>query len=670
MIRKLQDIAEWQVSSASTEPVILCAADDNYVKPLTVMLHSAARSLKPGNTINAIVLDGGISDENLAAIKESLVDLPIQTFTIKPGLQDVDSLMTSHHITHTAYLRLLAGRLLPDSVDKVIYLDSDVLVRGDLTELWEYELGNNYALAVPDIACPYVDARYADCNFKKSSPYFAAISPIANWKELGLDPDALYFNSGVMVLNVRRMREERIERKLLRCLSENARFVWCWDQYALNVVFADAWRPLPLRWNQGAHVFEFPNQNHSPFNIDEFVETKDFPSIIHFTTEWKPWDFGNKHPLKHLYFEELDRTVWRGWRPEKVELSVGRVWQSFATEFVKQWVIQYRKLFGRSSVPSATSVAMLPTADATPQNALRAKSIYQPQRLKEQLTIFTIPRAFVGSTNTIQRNAINSWRQFAEFADILLIGDDEKTRKTADELSVRHVSGVDTNEFGTPLLSSAFDLARRNSNTPYLAFCNCDIVFFDEFEYAVTQLILAEEFDRFLATGQRTNLHVRNKVDFECHEERIGLLSRAGEFGEKESIVCKDYFVFDRNSFEKIPDFAVGRGNWDNWMLHHAKKMQVPVVSLTDSVLAVHQTHDHEHAGGRMQSYATGVEARTNQKLAGGRHLISGSTSDYKLIDGKLRPSRNGFFAKEFWMDFHRFAAMLLNIVGLKKSLD
>ena len=146
-------------SADLADPIVLCAADENYVRPLTVMLHSAAESLNPGRQLHIILLDGGIEESSLNGIRESLIDFPILIDVLRPDLAQVDDLMTSHHITHTAYLRLMAARLLPESIEKVIYLDSDVLVRDDLTEMWDMELADNYCLAVTDISCPFVDAR-------------------------------------------------------------------------------------------------------------------------------------------------------------------------------------------------------------------------------------------------------------------------------------------------------------------------------------------------------------------------------------------------------------------------------------------------------------------------------------------------------------------------------
>lgn len=292
-------------------------------------------------------MDGGISDSNYEGLRETLLGLPISVSVLKINRQEVSDLTTSHHITHTAYFRLLAGRLLPDEIKRVIYLDSDVLVQGDLTELWKEPLDDQYALAAADIACPFVDAyetQRVRPEIKKSIPYLAAISPIPNWRELNLIPTEPYFNSGVMILNLDRWRRESIDRKLLRCLRENAAHVWCWDQYALNVVFAGQWGELPAKWNQGAHVFEYPDESFSPIAVDSFRQMRDEPAVIHFTTEFKPWKYEPFHPLRDRFFEYLDQTAWAGWRPEKPEFQLKRWWDLTAVHWIRKTVINYRKL--------------------------------------------------------------------------------------------------------------------------------------------------------------------------------------------------------------------------------------------------------------------------------------------------------------------------------------
>ncbi len=147
-----------------------------------------------------------------------------------------------------------------------------------------------------------------------------------------------------MVLNLARWRAESIEQRLLACLRENRKFVWCWDQYALNVVFAGQWGQLPLRWNQGAHAFEFPTHEHSPLDEVQFRQMRENPAIIHFTTEWKPWQYRPYHPLRQAFFDYLDNTAWNGWRPAKPAFRVRDWWTRTAVDLTRQATINYRKM--------------------------------------------------------------------------------------------------------------------------------------------------------------------------------------------------------------------------------------------------------------------------------------------------------------------------------------
>jgi lipopolysaccharide biosynthesis glycosyltransferase len=672
VIELLTDFRRAAAGLNLANPLVVCAADDNYVKPLAVTLLSAGQNLGPGRRLTAIVLDGGISDGSWMGLKESLVDARIDLYSIRPqerelaALPDLRQLPISHHITHTAYLRLLAGRLLPDSIDKAIYLDSDLLVRGNLDELWQVPLDQQYALAVPDIACPFVDARLANCNFAKASPYFAALSPIANWRDLGLDPTAPYFNSGVMVLNIRRMREERLENRLFHVLRSNAKHIWCWDQYALNVVFASAWTPLPLRWNQGAHIFDFPDESCSPLGRQQFLDARDDPAIIHYTTEWKPWDFRNRHPARELFFKQLDQTVWRGWRPKRPVLSLSGTWNSFAAETAKRSVIATRKLVNWwQRDAAAPNTERWPTLNSNGKSSSIVEQQIQSDRGRDGklVTFFAIPRPFEGEADIAQRNAIQSWKRFADCAEVVLLGD-VQIQRVASELGVGYIGKPATNSRGTPLVSSAFALAASQCQTPYLIYSNCDMIFFDDLIRAIKRLLADSRLDSFLAIGRRTDLQVRRLIDFGSQDELVELRRLARESGSPESLVCKDFFVFPKGLFSDVPGFAIGRGNWDNWIVHHAKRLGVPVVSVSDCVLAVHQQHGYLHSGGRWKGYVTGVEARDNQRLAGGRHLISGSTSDFRLDYRGLKAVRGGYLASEFWLDFPNFARLLAKFVG------
>jgi lipopolysaccharide biosynthesis glycosyltransferase len=302
----------------SGDVVVLCACDENYVRPLAVTLLSAGQALAQDSQLQVYILDGGVSEQSRQMLKETLANLPVTLSWLEPEHNLVSGLKTSHHISHTAYYRLLAARILPASVDKVIYLDCDLVIHSDLSELWQHELNGYGCLAVQDIACPYISARLGCSNYRKACPYMASVNPIPNWQALGLDGTRPYFNSGVMMLNLDYWRQHDVADQLLKCLRDNDRHVWCWDQYALNVVFADNWGELPLIWNQGAHTFEYPTPAHSPVDFAEFSKLLDQPAITHFTTEFKPWSRRCAHPAANLFFNKLDQTAWSQWRPVHV----------------------------------------------------------------------------------------------------------------------------------------------------------------------------------------------------------------------------------------------------------------------------------------------------------------------------------------------------------------
>ena len=285
------------------------------------------------------------------------------------------------------------------------------------------------------------------------------------------------------------------------------------------------------------------------------------------------------------------------------------------------------------------------------------------------LTIFAIPKSFEGADDLHQRNAINSWKQLVGGDNVLLIGDDS-LEAHANELGVRCVAGVELNEHGTPLISSAFELAKNNSSTPYLAYSNCDMILFGELLQGLNRIVSCSDIEKFFATTLRINLPVDGLVDFGDTRAVTELKNSAHKHGEIESLVCKDVMIFPRGLYSSIPDFAVGRGNWDNWMVVRAKQLGAAVVRMQADIPTVHQAHSYDKFGAskRRGCYVTSAEAQMNQRLAGGRHLIAGSTCDY-FLDGKgLRPNRTKWIHGEFWRDFPRFAGLLLQLSGLKRG--
>jgi lipopolysaccharide biosynthesis glycosyltransferase len=212
-----------------------------------------------------------------------------------------------------------------------------MLVQRDLGQLWDEDQGGYAVLAAPDAAAPYLDAAAMLPNFDRCRPYLAAHAPIANYRELGLPGDARYFNGGLMVVDLTQWRRENFAELMLTCLRDNRQHVLWWDQYALNVVLAGKWRPLDHRWNQGAHIFVYPNWRLSPFDRASFRQLQKAPWIVHFCSPSKPWHYFSHHPFQRKFLRCLDRTDWRGWRPARPEDYLQLLWDHHYLPLRGEW---------------------------------------------------------------------------------------------------------------------------------------------------------------------------------------------------------------------------------------------------------------------------------------------------------------------------------------------
>jgi lipopolysaccharide biosynthesis glycosyltransferase len=298
------------------EPIcVVTAADDNYSLPLAATVRSALDSAAWNDRIELYVIDGGISVASREKLQASWNDRRLKIHWITPDLSILDGMGASGHVTRMTYARLLVPRLLPNTLDRVIYLDSDLLVRRKLRHLWQEPVDDVACRACQDPAAPWLDSKRMLPNYSTCSSRLASPRPIPNFHELKLDGSAAYFNAGVLVINLRYWREHSIAERAIECLHVNRDQVLWWDQYALNVVLHRRWRPLDIRWNQGAHIFRYETASLSPFDGRTYARLCRQPWIVHFSSHLKPWHRGDNHPYRLEFFRALDRTAWRCWRP-------------------------------------------------------------------------------------------------------------------------------------------------------------------------------------------------------------------------------------------------------------------------------------------------------------------------------------------------------------------
>jgi len=251
-----------------------------------------------------------------------------------------------------------------------------------------------------------------------------------------------------------------------------------------------------------------------------------------------------------------------------------------------------------------------------------------------KMTIFSAPKPFKDShIATIQYNAIRSWKELGEDVEVILIGDEYGVKEVAYELGVHFKGEVKRNSLGTPLISSIFNLGRTLNNSPLLAYINADILVFTNF--LETAVNVSKQFSKFLLVGQRWDMNIHERIEFSIGWEEQ-LKTECLSVGKLHSKAGSDFFVYPRECFQKIPDFAVGRAGWDNWMFYHARKNKWACIDTTKSIQIIHQNHDYSHLPPGKKHYRL-PETHENVKLAGGQlSIFTLLDTEYEISQGKI----------------------------------
>jgi len=284
-----------------SDPIILVSGcDDRFALPLGVMLHSVVAHLSAGDAIQIYVLDGGISAANKQRISGVLAThrVAVTLEWLRPDLELIEKLPQHGQHNAFAYMRLLIAELLPNTLDRAIYLDCDLVVEQDLRLLWESELDGALALGVEDFYAPFA-----------CSP--AALG--ATYQELGLAPDTVCCNSGVMVLNLPRWRREQVGRRVLEYTQRYARHLQAADQDGINAVVAGDWALLDARWNVQLRTVAWYGRERIKDAAEltrlqaPLVRT---PFVIHYAGPVKPWSYTYRKTHGERFLHYLRTSGW------------------------------------------------------------------------------------------------------------------------------------------------------------------------------------------------------------------------------------------------------------------------------------------------------------------------------------------------------------------------
>ena len=249
---------------------VCISCDDNYARHAGVVITSVLINATGSDNLHFYILDGGISDENKSKIQSlsSIKDCKIDFVDIDENLfSDFRKITTHAYISLPAYYRLKMPTLLPD-VDRIIYFDCDVIVDTSLKDLFNIEMGEYSIAGVLDI--------------KKK---MQKINPT-------------YTNSGILVMDLKNMREQNLESKFFEYAQKHWNEIVCGDQEIINQVCKGKILNIDSKWN--VQISNFTNRSDYTKN----------PAIVHFIGKNKPWQYASFSYRKDLYYKYLQMSPW------------------------------------------------------------------------------------------------------------------------------------------------------------------------------------------------------------------------------------------------------------------------------------------------------------------------------------------------------------------------
>lgn len=212
------------------EPIeILLVSDANYSAFLATTIVSILSNAAPDDRLRFHIVDGGMTQDDLDKIKELAQARQFEVEFYRPVLQSHCKAFRDDVKTFPVVVnyRLFLAKYLPSTLDKVLYMDVDVVALKSLRELWDVPLDDLFVGAIPDR------------NMR-----------LSHRRDLGLPDDYPYFNSGVLLVNLKKWRDEAILEKLLEIANEIRQAIDFPDQDVLNVyAYRNGYKELDARWN-------------------------------------------------------------------------------------------------------------------------------------------------------------------------------------------------------------------------------------------------------------------------------------------------------------------------------------------------------------------------------------------------------------------------------------
>lgn len=275
-------------TNKSNRITIVCGCDDNYAPHAAAMLKSAEENLPSMTHIDIYVLhDQGLTEQNLQRLQATAKRANVNALAVPDSLMKH---MPTEKFHRACWHRVFIADLLPNT-QRVLYLDTDMIVVDDLTPLWQTDLKGAPFAAVSNPLYPFM--------------------PQSKLTELGISDPSDYLNTGCLLMDLNALRALNFSGKITAYAHNHRKNSWP-EQDAISALYIGKWLKLHPRWNAQNTLFELPNSK-LPYPPQKASEARQQPAIIHFIGPRKPWTYLAKHPYKGLYKHYRSKTPWANW---------------------------------------------------------------------------------------------------------------------------------------------------------------------------------------------------------------------------------------------------------------------------------------------------------------------------------------------------------------------
>ena len=281
------------------------ATDANYLP----LVHIALQSYFETNSaqVHVHLLSNKVPEEGISQVAElvqrnggKFSAYPIDNLAERLGIDVPDTLAI------TAYARLFLASILPEDVNKVLYVDCDILFTDDISCLYQTDLKQNFVGGIQDLLL---------------SDWY--------WKSIKIDTNEPYFNSGVLLLPLKLWREENLQDKFMDFLIANNGKVYHHDQGIINAVCAGRKTVCLPRYNVISNYFNYPywilkKTARLQYSEAEYKQASTNPAILHFTgvLSGRPWESICSHPFKERFNEVKSRTIFKDMPVKHISISL------------------------------------------------------------------------------------------------------------------------------------------------------------------------------------------------------------------------------------------------------------------------------------------------------------------------------------------------------------